>query len=204
MQQIQTLATANGGLSGIPPNPQDDWADYTVPTVRLPDGSYVMNSISIVEKLEAMYPEPSLHLETNLHEEANTASMEVVIALLPDLQVNYLRDWLQEPSLSWFAEDRERRFGMTCEELAEQKGGNTAWPAAEAGLKKLQNLLVAHKRDEGPFLMGSTVCYGDFTIAVLFESVKRVGKSDYEKIMSYDDRFKDLHEACKPWLKRDD
>ncbi|GAB1733239.1 hypothetical protein NU195Hw_g8447t1 [Hortaea werneckii] len=42
---------------GCPPNEQ---GRYTVPTVRLPDGSWIMDSLVIARKLNEMYPEPKL------------------------------------------------------------------------------------------------------------------------------------------------
>lgn len=126
------------------------------------------------------------------------------MGVLPDFMVTVLHEWLDEPSRSWFAEDRKRRLGMTLEEFAKVKGGEAAWPGTEEGLKKLQGLLTAHKKDEGPFILGSTVSYGDFIIVTLFEGLERIRKDRYEKLVAYDERFKKLHEACRPWLKKDD
>jgi len=46
---------------GIPPNKKG--AEYTIPAVRLADGTYLMDSLQIAGALEMVYPTPSLHLD---------------------------------------------------------------------------------------------------------------------------------------------
>ena len=48
------------------------------------------------------------------------------------------------------------------------------------------------------------VSYGDFVIASLFECIKRVNMKVYERLIGFDESFKQLHLACRPWLVRDD
>lgn len=162
-----------------------------------------MGSLSIASKLEGTYPEPSLHLDTGLHEKVDTIASEVTMAVLPNALPNVVNNVLQEPSKTWFAEDRHRRFGMSLDELASKLGGEQGWQNAQESLKKLKDLLAGSKKNEGPFLLGSTPSYGDFLIAALFESLERLKKDDYEKVMGYDETFTALHEACKPWTKKD-
>ena len=69
---------------------------------------------------------------------------------------------------------------------------------------QLKAELHKHKKDEGPFVLGSQVSYGDFIIASFFESVERVDKAVYDRLVGYDDSFKRLHEGCRPWLERDE
>ena len=189
---------------GIPPNDPGAFAPYSSPTVRLTDGSYVMDSIKIAEKLESVYPSPSLHLDTELHVEAGKLSGSVVFAVFADFMAPVVDDWLQEPSKSWFIEDRKRRLGMDVWELERSKGGERAWPGAVEKLRELQAFLRDHKKDEGPFVLGSAVSYADLVIIALFESLKRVRKDAYEKIMAFDQDFKKLHEAGKKWTEKDD
>lgn len=61
-----------------------------------------------------------------------------------------------------------------------------------------------HRRDDGPFLLGSTVSYGDFLIAAGLTWLEMADKMVYKKFVGYDKCFEELHEACRPWLKRDE
>ncbi|EMC92230.1 hypothetical protein BAUCODRAFT_38250 [Baudoinia panamericana UAMH 10762] len=189
--------------AGVSPNPAGSFSDYSSPTIRLPDGTYVMDSVKIAEKLEADHPKPTFHLENGLHLGAASVTQELLFAIVPAVVDGLLDDWLQEPSKSWFIEDRERRFGMTMQQMRENLGGEKAWQNAEAALKKLQSFLTEHKKDEGPFVLGSTPCYADLCVVALLESLKRVCLEQYEQIIAYDERFKAIHDACKPWTEQD-
>ncbi len=56
-------------IHSVPPNSGPHATAYTVPTVQLPDGTYLMDSRPIATKLEELYPTPSLHLESPLPDE---------------------------------------------------------------------------------------------------------------------------------------
>lgn len=190
----------------MPPNPTGSFADYTSPTVQLPDGSFVSDSTRVAPKLESLYPEPSLHLDAALHDSVADA-VEAVVSGTIASSLLLLLEVLPERSSKFFAEDRAKRFGMPLEDLAANYGGDPAWQAAEApggSLEQLLNVLTKHRKDEGPFVLGSQVSYGDFIVAGLFESYKTIDSKAYERLISFDKSFKDLHEACQPWLQRDD
>lgn len=163
-----------------------------------------MDSQPIAEKLEATYPEPSLHLETGLHDEALEITFELMWLIFPDVLHLLPKKILNEPSASWFAEDRKRRFGMTLDEMAELKGGEKAWPAVVQSMERLRQFLTVRKRDEGPFIMGSTPCYGDLCVVALFESLQTVSVEMYEKVVAFCREFGDLHEAGKKWARQMD
>ncbi|KAK5128938.1 hypothetical protein LTR85_000271 [Meristemomyces frigidus] len=188
---------------GIPCNDPGAFADYSSPTVRFPDGTYVMDSAKIATKLEEVYPEPSLHLDSSPSDEAGELVNNLVMALLPGVMPGIVTDILQEPSASWFAEDRERRFGMKLDELAQKAGGEVGWQNAEPVLKKVKVMLQEGKKDDGPFVLGSTPSYSDLIIVAFFECLHRISMDDYERLMRFDLSFKALHEACKPWLEKD-
>lgn len=39
-------------IGGLPPNPEGSTAPYTAPTIRLPDGTFIMDSKNIAEMLQ--------------------------------------------------------------------------------------------------------------------------------------------------------
>ena len=165
-----------------------------------------MDSINIAEKLESVFPDPTLRLDAQLHEPVTEAVTNVTIALFVDINAACVRNALTEKSASWFAEDRKKRFGGDVFELSAAHGGEAMWKAGEApggAFEKLKEVLTKHRKDSGPFVLGSEVSYGDFVAASLFEAFESVDTKMYDRFMSFDDSFKKLHEACRPWLQRD-
>lgn len=162
-----------------------------------------MDSQTIVEKLEELHPEPKLHLETGIHEAVRDAIKELIGALKAPLFLGAQRNVLREPSASWFAEDRARRFGKSLEQMDADEGGEKAWKAAQPGLDALSAVLSKHKRDDGPFILGQEVCYGDFLVAGFFDWIQKSDTAIYQRMMEYDARFKPLCEACQPWMAKD-
>lgn len=165
-----------------------------------------MNSANIAPALEELHPSPPLHLEAQLHGPITEAVENLAgviwwdtLALVPSI--------LPPRSATYFAETRKATFGMSLQEVAAIKGGEQAWKTAAGpggAAEKLGDLLSKHRKDEGPFVLGSEPSYGDFVAASLFECVERCCKEDYEKLVGLDERFRMLHEACRPWLVRDD
>lgn len=163
-----------------------------------------MDSLKIVQRLEELYPERSLLLETNLHEKVLPAIGKAVNAARPMIWAGLYRNVLREPSATFFAEDRRRRLGKTLDQYKEANGGDAAWSLAYEGLESLRAEFDQHKTVEGPFLLGNTVSYGDFLIVAILNWLEITDKQVYEGFVGHDERFKRLHEACRPWLKRDD
>lgn len=166
-----------------------------------------MESIKIAEKLESVYPEPSLRLDVELHGPVTEAVTNLANVVFLDGMAISVRNNMTEISGPWFAEDRKKRFGVDLDTLSAQKGGETAWKPAEAPggpFERLVEVLTQHRKDYGPFVLGSVVSYGDFVAASLFEMVERVDARMYERLIGFDQSFKRLHSACRTWLERDD
>ncbi|KAK3072424.1 hypothetical protein LTR53_006838 [Teratosphaeriaceae sp. CCFEE 6253] len=189
---------------GVPPNGPEAFASYTCPAIRLPDGSYIMESLPIANKLETLYPSPSLLLESGLHKEADKLSTAMIATAGPEFLVSIADELLREPAGAWFRADRLKRFGATLDDIEANMGGEKGWPAVEALLVRIKTLLTSHKKDEGPFILGSTPGYGDLILAALFESLPRIHAGRAERILKYDGSFGRVHEGCKAWLEKED
>ena len=189
--------------------PQDStaFAEYTSPTIQfLSDGKFVVESNNCAEALETRYPEPTMHLGEDLHRDIMAKVDQATLQAFPLALIICVRRCLPERSAEYFLEDRKNRFGISLEDLAKYKG-EESWQAGEApggAFEQLKDELQKHKKDEGPFVLGSQVSYGDFVIASFFESLERVDKTLYDRLVGYDASFKRLHEVCRPWLERDD
>lgn len=163
-----------------------------------------MDSETIAHALEDLQPEPSLHIDRGIHKDVHKALLAVIGALRPRLLPAVQRGVLREPSASWFADDRARRFGKSLDQLEHEEGGEKAWNAVKPALDGLKSNMEKHCIDDGPFVLGSVVSYGDFLVAGVFEWIRRADVGLFEKIITFSQVFKSHHEACGPWLARDD
>ena len=58
-------------------------AEYSIPAARMPDGTYIMDSLAIARALETLQPEPSLRLDTGYVERTQSIIKDLHTALVP-------------------------------------------------------------------------------------------------------------------------
>lgn len=162
-----------------------------------------MDSAAIATRLESLCPDPTLRLENGLHEKIGPIIGKSLGPLIPVFMPRIGRDKIVESSEGWFQEARKQRFGMSLDELEQAKGGEQAWAAAQPGFEELKQFLTDHKQDEGPFVLGSRLSYVDFVLVSTMEAFRRIGNDLFERLVSHDERLRDLHKACEPWLRDD-
>ncbi|SMR49307.1 unnamed protein product [Zymoseptoria tritici ST99CH_3D1] len=184
---------------GITPTP----VKYTVPAIKQTDGTGVMDSAVIAPVLEKHVPQPTLHLENNLHNQLGPLVGRSLGPLMPVIYAQIGRAIILESYAEEWKKGKEAAFGCTMEEYEERDGGEKAWKAAEPGFKAMGDFMQKNKKDDGPFVMGSQVCYADFVLAALVECVSKLGGGLYERIVALEPQLKMLHDACKPWLEDD-
>lgn len=216
-----------------PPGPTGATMPYTIPAVRFPDSSYLMDSAVIADRIEALYPSPSLSLSSPTIPEAEKIIGEVMVALVGWTMPSAIDKILSPRSAEYFRRTREESMGITMDKLQAEKGGESAWEDAAAPLKKLGDLL---RKEEGPFVLGTTgqystrfsiehicrtwcagincgigadnmlaVSYADFHIVGLLQFLKHVDeKAVFERTLQIEPALKTLYEASAKWLERDD
>jgi glutathione S-transferase len=165
-----------------------------------------MNSANIVGKLEELYPEPSLHLDAELHGPM-TAAIEGLAGVVWWDTLATIPSILPERSSVYFTETRKATFGASLEDVAKMKGGPEAWKtAAQPGgaAEQVRDMLTKHRKDEGPFVLGSQLSYADLIAASVWECIEICGPEDYKRLMALDPTFQIHHDACRPYFKRDD
>lgn len=177
---------------------------YTIPTVIMPDGEYIMDSAEIAKAVEKAFPEPSLHLDSTFVDRLFAVLKEIMAAILPVYIPLVPQRILNEASQPYWYETREAKVGMPLDQLAREKGGDPAWAAAAPFLRQVSDLL--RENPQGPFFLGETPSYTDFIWGGLLVFLRRIGDDVLEKgLESTGDR--DLHlkflEAIKPWSERD-
>ncbi|KAM3086337.1 hypothetical protein ACMFMF_000288 [Clarireedia jacksonii] len=189
--------------TGLPPN--ESGFPYSIPAVRLPDGSYLQDSEAIAHKLESLYPAPeypSLNLSSPNHERVQAIIPKFILPIRAVWMPRVPTVLLPERSAAYFNETREKTVGMPLSEYAKKEGGEEAWAKAEPGVKELADILKAN--GSGPFVEGDTPTYSDFIIVGLLHFLKVIDVKIYERVVGIDDSLAKVYDACKPWLKRDD
>ena len=112
-----------------------------------------MDSRKIADVLEKKHPSPSLHLDSPILKKVEELAPQCVMPLGPVFIPRVPRFMLNSRSAEYFERTREARFGMSLSQLEKEKGGESAWKAAEPKWKELGTLL---KAEGGPFFMGKT------------------------------------------------
>ena len=159
-----------------------------------------MDSAVIADQLESLHPEPTLNLDTGLHQEAQNVLYSIGRPLFPVLMPRIRDDVITDHALPYWRDTREKLFGMSIDEFAHAHGGERAWEASKPGILALQHFLQTHKRDEGPFILGSQVCYGDFILCAFLESLRKTGEDLFQRFVSYEKSIRQLYDTCSVWL----
>ncbi|KAM0254308.1 hypothetical protein ACHAQJ_006949 [Trichoderma viride] len=187
---------------GIPPNPASTKeAAYTVPVVKFPNGDYLMQSYAIAQKLEDLWPEPSLHLDSDSYEKAVAVLSKIGPALAPEMRPWTPRNILNPASIEYFERTRKAQFGMSLADLHKSdKAGENAWAAAEPGLQALKTLLT--ENSSGPYIDGDRVSYGDLLLASQYAFHEMLHEDLIKRLLGYDESIQRHFDACKKWLER--
>jgi glutathione S-transferase len=191
----------------IPPNNDRSLGSpYTVPVIQLPSGELLMESTAIAYKLEELYPQPSLQLESGMHEKAQQAGMKLGGPLLPLFMPIAGRDMIRADSQPWFYEAREKMFGMPLDEYERLNKNEGMWEKAKPGMAAMRDLCTDNKVDDGPFILGSKPSYGDMRAVALLEGFRRMQQAMFDRIVDFDEKgnVRRMWEACQGWMERDD
>ncbi|KAL7933842.1 hypothetical protein V8C35DRAFT_302570 [Trichoderma chlorosporum] len=187
---------------GITPNPAStkEFA-YTVPVVRFSHGDYLMQSYAIVQKLEELWPEPSLRLDSDSYDKAIAALSQIGSALAPETRPWVPRNILNSASIEYFERTRGAQFGMPLADLHKSdKAGEAAWAAAEPGLQMLKRILT--ENSSGPYIDGDSVSYGDLVLASNYAFMEMVHEGLIQRFLGYDESLQKHYDACKEWIQR--
>ena len=157
---------------------------WTIPTVKFPDGTYLMDSRKIVERVEKEHPEPSIHLDSPTLAKLEEIMPRIMGPLRPIYFTTVPERLLNEERVPYWQETRSKLAGMPLDQLNREKGGQVAWNAAK------------------PI---KTPSYADFVWAGFLIFMQRNQVIDDLYNVSGDSQLhKDLLEATAPWHKRND
>ncbi|CAG7561360.1 unnamed protein product [Fusarium equiseti] len=185
----------------VPANPAT--GTWTIPTVKFPDGTYIMDSDKILERIEKDYPEPSVHKDSPVLPKLFAIMPKIMGALRPVYFTHVPGRILNEKSQPYWYETRSKMAGQPLDELYQKEGGQSAWDNAKPHVQEVEALL--RENSEGPFFLGKTPSYADFVWGgfLIFMQRNQVIDEVY-KISGDAQLHKDLLEATAPWHKRND
>lgn len=164
-----------------------------------------MDSAAIAIRLESLHPEPSLRLNTELENEAQDAMSAVFMSLVFYLAPFVVGNLVAEEDLEWFKADRASRFGITVEELETEKNADEAYAAARPVFEKCREVLRRHKKDDGPFVLGSEPSYADFYFVSTMLMFRQSEQKVFERFLQEaGPELRELYEACEKWTIRQD
>jgi hypothetical protein len=162
-----------------------------------------MDSAIIAPVLEKQVPEPSLNLENELHNKVGPLVGQSIGPLMPKVYARIGEVIIPDSYREEWVKGKEAQFGCTMQENVERAGGDQAWKNAEPGFKTLGEFMKANKKDDGPFILGSQVCYADFVLVGLVECAKKMGGEFFDRFVEMEPQLGTLYNACKPWLEND-
>ncbi|CRG83090.1 hypothetical protein PISL3812_00438 [Talaromyces islandicus] len=176
---------------------------YTVPAIQhVPTDTYLMESASIAEFLESTYPNPPVPLTSELGREIESQARAVVgttfaISIIPR-EVNILSPRAQE----YFRRTREALLGHRLEDMLDTAKEDQSWDALADEISAVGELMRTNNAD-GPFVLGAQPSYTDFFIAGSLQSSRMVDEDVFQRIFKYPG-FRDIYEACVPYMERKD
>ena len=180
-------------------------AAYTIPTVEFPDGKWLMESKNIALEIEKQYPEPPVYLDS-----PQLAKLEGIMPnMMKQLSGIYIplvpQRILNEASHPHWYSTREKRFGMPLDQLAKEKGGQSAWDNAKPYFDEVTAML---KENDGPYFKGHEVSYVDFVWGGFLVFFQRIGSDVYEKLIQSIGEDAHLHNllllGLDKWSERSD
>ncbi|KAH8160155.1 hypothetical protein CIB48_g8096 [Xylaria polymorpha] len=181
-----------------------DNEEFTVPTIKLPDGTYIMDSLVIAEELEKRYPEPSIHLDEAHRQRYINFLKEGFTHLRPVYILGVPNKLLKEVNHAYWHRTRSQQIGMPLEKFVQENSGEKVWTGAAPHLQGITAMLK--ENDKGPFFLGDKISYLDFNHAGFLIMFRALGDDVWLPLLEATGD-PELHlkflEAMKPWTERD-
>lgn len=176
---------------------------YTIPTIILPDGEYVMDSRKIATIIEEKYPEPTVHLDSPSLAKLEGIMGRMMKPFAPLFLAQVPKNILNEASHEYWYATRSQWVGMHVDEFEKENGGEVAWEGLAPLLQEVTALLTENK--DGPFFMGKTVSYADFVwggFLIFARCTKQEILDETLKLTGDAQAHTALLEGLRPWSER--
>ncbi len=173
-----------------------------MPTIHhIPTNKYITESAQIAEFLESTYPTPPVPLTSALGREIESKSRAVIGTVFGKSVMAREVNILSPRAGEYFRKTRETKIGRSrLEDLLLDE--DETWHAADGNVRAVDNLMQRDKADR-PFLLGDRPSYTDFFIAGALQSARVVDEGVFQRISKYDG-FRQIYEACLPYMEKKD
>ncbi|KAM0346331.1 hypothetical protein ACHAPU_005762 [Fusarium lateritium] len=182
--------------------PNDGGPPFTLPAIKMSDGSFTMDSYKIVDLLEEKYPEPSLHLNDPMQTRLRASMVRFMTQMTPIYVPGVAKNIIGDKSVDFFLATREEDVGMPLYEYGD-KNSPGAYERAAPFAKEITELLKENA--SGPFLLGDSVSYADFIWAGILLFFQCLGDKEFQEVLKATGDA-EVHEkfldALKPWTQR--
>ncbi|KAK2766287.1 hypothetical protein FQN54_007804 [Arachnomyces sp. PD_36] len=176
---------------------------YTVPAIQhVPTNTYIMDSIPISQFLESTYPDPPLSLASELGSKIEVKARTVIGPLFRTSVMPREMGIISARAQEYFRRTREAALGHPLEDLLDPSKEEESWNAADEGMRAIGELMRTHKV-EGPFVLGAQPSYTDFFITGSLQCAKVVDEGVFQRLVKYAG-FKEVYEACQPYMEKKD
>ncbi|KAF3026637.1 hypothetical protein E8E14_014485 [Neopestalotiopsis sp. 37M] len=184
---------------GLEPN--QTVTKYTVPVIQyVPTGEYIMDSKPISEFIEKTYPSPAVPLTSDLGREIETkARGGLGLTFRKSLMPREIHI-LSPPAQEFFRRTREASLGHRLEDLLEGDKEQVAWAESAEGMREAGELIRTNSA-EGPFVLGARPSYTDFFLAGSMQCARVIDEEVFRKYLR-GPGFKEVYDACLPWMEK--
>lgn len=176
---------------------------YTVPAIQhVPTNTYLMDSVPIAQFLESTYPDLPVPLTSELGREIEAKARAVVGTVFRTSVMPREISILSPRSQEYFRRTREASLGHRLEDLLDPDREEQGWNALGDGMRAVGELMLTHKAD-GPFVLGARPSYTDFFIAGSLQCARVVDEGVFQRTIKYRG-YKEIYEACLPYMEKND
>lgn len=161
-----------------------------------------MDSKPIAQFLNETYPDPPVPLTSELAKEIEDQGRK---AILPASRISI---WPREPNIlsprarEHFLRRAESQLGQPLSETIDTEKEEAVWNAIDGKLESVGQMMLRNS-DEGPFTMGALPSYVDFHITGILQCTRVIDEGVFRRFMKYPG-FKDVYEACLPFMGKKD
>lgn len=142
--------------------------------------------------------DPSSDEEEQSHEDAQATALVLRASLTPrEVKI------LSPRAAEYFRSTREKTLGHSLEDLLPSpEKEDEAWAAVED--KVAANAEKTRKKNpNGPFAAGSTPGFEDFSSAGIMQCTRVIDEGLFMRLYRFPG-YREVYDACEPWLRRQD
>lgn len=188
---------------GVVPGESASGSKYTVPAIQhVPTNMYMMDSLPIAQFLESTYPDPPVPLTSELGREIEARARAVGGAAFRMSLMPREIGILSPRAAEYFRRTREALLGHRLEDLLDPEKEEQCWNELDDGMRSVGELMQTHKAD-GPFVLGAQPSYTDFFITGSLQCARVVDEGVFQRNIKYPG-YKDIYEACLPYMEKKD